>query len=190
MDKVYTTEVIRIGRSADGKVIIETQDGNFFQSHAEKHNLRPSDQTKRLYESVCVGDIIEYLYFGDSVMILRNKTQDERDDVKSFDEAPEQHMIVTNFWYSKDGLVTNIECLGARGSFAFRVERHVPLRLLDEIIVTRNPGPEEGTYNYQFVRNVTLEQDAQRAFQEKVLRGWSKEKQALLSNLLNGSKPR
>ncbi len=189
MNVVYTTKVTEIGKTAAGKVIIKTQDGDFFQSYAEKHKLRPSDQTKRLYESVCIGDEIEYSESGDSLMILRNKTQDER-DVKSFVEDSKQHVIVTNFWYSQDNCRTFIECFGACGKLEFDVVGHVALRLLDEIIITRAQGQLQNMYKYNFVCNVTLEQDAQRAFQEKVLRDWSKEKRALLSNLLNGSKPR
>lgn len=188
---VYTTKITRIYNDQNGKIIIETADsGCFYQSFAETANLRPIEQTDALYRSFQVGDEIEYKKSGRSTwIILRNKTQDKR-DVKSFVEAPEQHMIVTNFWYSKDGLVTNIECLGARGSFTFRVERHVALRLLDEIIVKEEQGMFTKTNYYQVESNVTLEQDAQRAFQEKVLCDWSKEKRALLSDLSTDSNHR
>lgn len=190
---VYTTKITRIYNDQNGKIIIETADGGcFYQSFAEAANLRPIEQTDVLYRSFQVGDEIEYKKLGRSTwIILRNKTQDKR-DVKSFVEDTTQYAIVNNFWYSPDNKFTHIECVSLvwEDVVKFDTPGHVPLRLLDKVIVTRNPGQEEGTYNYQFVRNVTLEQDAQRAFQEKVLRGWSKEKQALLSNLLNGSKPR
>lgn len=184
---VYTTKITRIYKDGNGKIIIETADGGcFYQSFAETNHLRPIEQTDALYRSFQVGDEIEYKKSGRSTwIILRNKTQDER-DVKSFIENPTQYAIVSNFWYSPDNKFTHIECVSpVWKEFAFDVRCHIPLRLLDEITVTRTPGQEKGTYKYQFGRNVTLWQDIQNDLQNKVLKGWSAEKRQILLDKLS-----
>lgn len=183
----YKTRITGIKTDKDGKIVIETGAGCFYQSFAEKNNLRPIEQTKALYRSFQVGDEIEYTRSGNTIwIILRNKTQDER-EVKSFIEDSTQYAIVSNFWYSPDNKSTHIECVSPvwEDVNKFDVRGHVALRLLDEIIVTRNPGQEKGTYDYRFGSNVTLEQDIQNAIQNKVLQGWSAEKRQTLLNMLS-----
>ena len=184
----YTAKVTKVYNDVNGKIIIETVNaGCFYQSFAERNQLRPIEQTDALYRSFQVGDEIEYAKSGRSTwIILRNKTQDER-DVKSFVESPTQYAIVSNFWYSPDNKSTHIECVSPVWEEVnkFDVRGHVALRLLDEIIVTRNPGQEKGTYDYRFGSNVTFEQDIQNAIQNKVLQGWSAEKRQILLDKLS-----